>query len=256
MLAITTSIHSLVAQTQQLANRWGFTFVRFCNDPFYLELTDTHLQLMQSGDKPPGPIAVDFFSAQPTYRRRFGGGKGQTLTRAVGLSKSSRLLILDATAGMGNDAFVFASLGAYVILLERSSISAALLEDGLIRGKQNEEIADIIQRMQLLYGDSLTMLPQFSTLELPEKFSQQPDVIYLDPMFPHRNITAQVKKEMLALQYLVGSDADSENLLKTSLNLARQRVVVKRPIKADYLAGQKPSYSMSMKKHRFDIYPV
>jgi len=30
--------------------------------------------------------------------------------------------------------------------------------------------------------------------------------------------------------------------------------VVKRPIKAAYLDGQKPALSMNMKKHRFDIY--
>jgi 16S rRNA (guanine1516-N2)-methyltransferase len=73
-------------------------------------------------------------------------------------------------------------------------------------------------------------------------------------MFPHRKKSAQVKKEMLAFQNLIGSDNDSDELLKTSLQLAKKRVVVKRPIKAPYLDNKKPSLSMNMKKHRFDVY--
>ncbi|MCK5648263.1 MAG: class I SAM-dependent methyltransferase, partial [Gammaproteobacteria bacterium] len=81
-----------------------------------------------------------------------------------------------------------------------------------------------------------------------------PDVIYLDPMFPHRKKSALVKKEMLAFQQLIGDDNDSDELLSICRQLAKKRVVVKRPIKAPYLDAQKPSFSMNMKKHRFDIY--
>ena len=81
-----------------------------------------------------------------------------------------------------------------------------------------------------------------------------PDVIYLDPMFPHRKKSALVKKEMLAFQSLIGDDNDSNELLNVCLQTAKKRVVVKRPIKAPYLNDQKPSLSMKMKKHRFDIY--
>jgi 16S rRNA (guanine1516-N2)-methyltransferase len=254
MPAITTSIPQLESQTRQLAQQWGFEFTCPSDNTLFLELTDSQLQLVQTGKNSPGPIVVDFISGQATHRRRFGGGKGQTIARAAGLSKSSIPLILDATAGLGNDAFVFASLGANVILMERSTVSAALLEDGLERGRQETEISTIINRMHLIHGDSLTLLPQLRKLQLPEKFSQQVDVIYLDPMFPRRHKTAQAKKEMSALQQLVGADNDSGRLLEICHNVATKRIVVKRPIKAEYLAGSKPSFSMPMKKHRFDIY--
>lgn len=254
MLSISTSNPRLEIQARQIAQQWGFKFTPPSDDNFYLELTESQLQLVQAGQHAPGPIAVDFMSAQVTYRRRFGGGKGQTLAKAVGLSKSTKPLILDATAGLGKDAFVFASLGAYVILLERSLVSAALLENGLERGRQEVEIAAIIARMHLIHADSLGFIPQLNKLQLAGNFNRQPEVIYLDPMFPQRNKSAQNKKEILALQQLVGPDNDSGDLLEICRKVATKRVVVKRPIKAEFLTSSKPSFSLPMKKHRFDIY--
>ena len=40
-----------------------------------------------------------------------------------------------------------------------------------------------------------------------------PDVVYLDPMFPHREKSALVKKEMRVFQELVGADNDADDLL-------------------------------------------
>lgn len=256
MLTITTIKSQLESHARRLAMQWGFNFSQPIENSYFLELTESHLQLQlnQAGKNSPGPISVNFTSGAVNYRRHFGGGLGQTLAKAVGLSKSPDLLILDATAGLGKDAFVFASLGAKVILVERSCISAALLEDGLIRGRLNSHISEIIQRMFLIHADSLTLLPRLEELSLPEPFNLQPDVIYLDPMFPHRSKTAQVKKEMTALQHLIGPECDSDQLLHICRDTAAKRVVVKRPVKAEFLAGSKPSFSMPMKKHRYDIY--
>jgi len=84
--------------------------------------------------------------------------------------------------------------------------------------------------------------------------AQQPDVIYLDPMYPHREKSAAVKKEMRVFQSLVGEDLDADNLLEPALALAKYRVVVKRPSYAPPLNNKKPSTSIKMKKNRFDVY--
>lgn len=247
MIAITVSDKSLTEQAKLLAKQWHFQFsVIAPNDSFFLQLTHQHLQLIQSDKHSPGPIYVDFSSGQVAHRRLFGGGKGQTIAKAVGLNKYASPLILDATAGMGKDAFVFASLGADVILMERSPISAALLTDALHRASTDAAISDIIGRMSFIFGDARKL----DSLQL----KQRPDVIYLDPMFPHRKKSALVKKEMLAFQSLIGDDKDSNELLNICQQLAKERVVVKRPNKAPYLDEKKPTLSMSMKKHRFDIY--
>ncbi len=244
----TLTDQTLIQQTRQLASQWAFEYAASSSEPFYLQLTPDQLQLV-TADQSAGPVYIDFASGAIDHRRKFGGGKGQTLAKAVGLHKTCSPVILDATAGMGKDAFVFASLGARVILMERAAVAAALLSDALERGQNNPEIADIIKRMRLFYDDA-TRLTEKTIKQWPDK----PDVIYLDPMFPHRKKTAQVKKEMLIFQKILGSDLDSDQLLAAALNIAPKRVVVKRPIKAPYLNQQQPSYTLKMKKHRFDIY--
>ncbi|MCU7958108.1 MAG: class I SAM-dependent methyltransferase [gamma proteobacterium symbiont of Bathyaustriella thionipta] len=131
MITITASDQDLTEQAKKIAQQWGFIFSPSCQDPFSLQLTPQHLQLVQSYKHSPGPIYIDFSSGQIAHRRLFGGGKGQAIAKAVGLNKLPYPVILDATAGMGKDAFVFASLGARVTLMERSPISAALLTDAL-----------------------------------------------------------------------------------------------------------------------------
>ena len=83
-----------------------------------------------------------------------------------------------------------------------------------------------------------------------------PDVIYLDPMFPVRSKSAQVKKEMRIFHQLVGADPDSDSLLDAALSQARYRVVVKRPRIAPALANTPPNYTLEGKSNRYDIYTL
>lgn len=201
-------------------------------------------QLVKQGD-----ILVDFASGAATYRRKFGGGKSEGIAKAVGLTKRSGLRVLDATAGLGRDAFVLASLGAELILLERNPAVAALLTDGLRRASLDEQLAAWLPaRMQLRVTGAL------SGLEAALAAHEAIDVVYLDPMFPAREKSALVKKEMRAFHDVVGEDLDADELLAPARQLARYRVVVKRPGYAGYLAGQTPSMSIEGKNNRFDVY--
>jgi 16S rRNA (guanine1516-N2)-methyltransferase len=88
--------------------------------------------------------------------------------------------------------------------------------------------------------------------ELPD--DERADVVYLDPMFPHRTKSALIKKEMRLFQSLVGVDEDIDELLKAALTTARKRVVIKRPGKGAGIEGMKPHLLMSGKSTRYDIY--
>ncbi|BBI63969.1 hypothetical protein HSBAA_52750 [Vreelandella sulfidaeris] len=68
--------------------------------------------------------------------------------------------IVDATAGLGRDAFVLASLGAQVLLIERVAAIAALLEDGLKRASRDSGTVDIAARMILRHGDAAQSLAE------------------------------------------------------------------------------------------------
>jgi 16S rRNA (guanine1516-N2)-methyltransferase len=216
---------------------------------FLLQHSASGWQLQQTGKPAPGPVRVDFSSGASSYRRNKGGG--ELIVKAVSGKKQQLPTVLDATAGLGGDAFVLASRGYPVTLLERSPLIALLLADGLRRAANSDDMAlrEIVGRLHLQQQDSLEYLR-----ELPE--ARLPDVIYIDPMFPASKKSAQVKKEMQAFQRLLGKDQDSAALLELALAKARHRVVVKRPLKSGCLAAIEPTFCLQGKAVRFDIYAL
>ncbi|MEX0444722.1 16S rRNA (guanine(1516)-N(2))-methyltransferase RsmJ [Xenorhabdus sp. SGI246] len=229
----------------QLAERWGL--IHDEDSTMALVLTPERLELRKRDEPKLGGIYVDFVAGTMAHRRRFGGGRGEAVAKAVGIKKDYLPTVVDATAGLGRDAFVLAAIGCHVRMLERHPVVAALLEDGLQRGYQDEEIGGWLkERMTLIHTSSITALTDISP---------QPDVVYLDPMYPHRQKSALVKKEMRVFQSLVGADEDADALLAPARALAKRRVVVKRPDYAAPLAEVKASAAITTKNHRFDIYP-
>ncbi len=215
-----------------------------------LQLTLDGLQLQPTGRKAPGAIRVDFAGGAVAHRRKFGGGKGQMIAKAVGIKGSIRPRVLDATAGLGRDAFVLATLGCEVTLVERAPVIHALLADGLARAAADPELAEIIARMCLHQADSQQWMQQQAAA------GQRFPVVYLDPMFPHDDKSALVKKEMRLFRPVVGDDLDADGLLDAALAIAENRVVVKRPRKAPFLAARVPSYQLEGKSSRYDIYAL
>ena len=254
------SPHYLV-QAKELSSVLGYPLVTdigspddYQNDPSYVLLVgEDGLSLFPSNRRLHGPIRVDFMLGSNNHRRRFGGGNGQAIAKAVGVSGSFLPRVLDLTAGLGGDGFVLASLGCRVSLVERHPLICSLLRDGINRAREEGEsdpaIRDLMNRLDLIECDSLELLS-----DLPA--DQKPDVIYLDPMFPHRKKSAKVKKEMQAFQHIVGSDIDSDGLLERALEIARYRVVIKRPSVAKFLGDKKPTYSLEGKSTRFDVFAL
>lgn len=241
------------ALADRLGAPWlGVTCPREINDySMVLFLDETGLCLQATGRKAPGPVRAEFVVGKVGYRLAHGGGTGQLIARAVGLKRTQQTLhILDVTAGLGQDGFVLAGLGHRVTLLERSPVIHALLEDGLARAADHEVTAPVVARMTLGLADSIQWLEQ--------KAGQAPvaDVIHLDPMFPHRDKSAAVKKEMQLFRPVVGDDPDADRLLAAALACARYRVVVKRSRRAPAIAGPEPALKLEGKSSRYDVYPI
>ncbi len=194
-----------------------------------------------------GPLYVDFVNGALGYRRHRGGGRRQPLARALNLRGNACPGVLDATAGLGRDAFVLASLGCGVLFIEQSAIIAVLLKDGLKRAYEAPETATIAARMELLQADSIAWMAQVNA-------QNRPEIVYLDPMYPERNKGALGKKEMRFLRTLVGNDENAPLLLRAALACAQQRVVVKRPRLALAVEGPRPNFTIKGKNTRFDIY--
>ncbi|ELN2737018.1 16S rRNA (guanine(1516)-N(2))-methyltransferase RsmJ [Pluralibacter gergoviae] len=228
-----------------LAARWRLE--HDADSPMALVLTPEHLELRKRDEPKLGGIFVDFAGGAMAHRRRFGGGRGEAVAKAVGVKGDYLPEVVDATAGLGRDAFVLAAVGCRVRMLERNAVVAALLDDGLRRGYADAEIGGWLrERLTLIHASSLTTLADITP---------RPQVVYLDPMFPHKQKSALVKKEMRVFQSLVGPDLDADGLLAPARRLATKRVVVKRPDYAPPLADVATANAVVTKGHRFDIYP-
>lgn len=192
-------------------------------------------------------LRVDFVTGPVAHRLRFGGGRGQDIAKAMGLRHGRTPTVIDATAGLGRDAFLLASLGAQVTLIERSAKMHALLADGMMRAEiEGGAFAEIISRMTLVKGDAKDLIPEIAG-----------DSILIDPMHPPRGNSALVKQELRQVRDIVGTDDDAIDLVNLALKHARQRVVIKWPAKAAPMAGLKPcSHQILGKTTRYDVFMI
>ncbi|QCI24078.1 16S rRNA methyltransferase [Buchnera aphidicola (Macrosiphoniella sanborni)] len=204
------------------------------------------LELYNRNNTKQKSIKVDFFSKKNNYRCLHYNKKNEILHKVAGIKKSYTPFILDLTAGLGNDAFIFSFLGCQVVMIERHPIVAVLLQDGLQRGYNNEKIGYWLKkRLHLIVNDSCKIL---------ESSLFKPDVIYLDPMYPICKKKCLPKKNMQILRYLIRHNDDCEKLLYMSRKIAKNRIIVKRPIYAEPLSKEKINFFIKTKNHRFDIY--
>lgn len=248
-IAVSCTHPDLKSHAHALAARLNLNYVDL-NDfkktySYLLNLTPHRLELLSATSAYTGVIFVDFLNDKTQHRLLHGGGRHQLLARAVGLHKKKNLTICDISAGLGQDAFQLAALGAEVTMLERSPIIGALLHDAWLRARQNEKIRTF--HWQLIQTDAQSFLKSLAPDQLPQ-------VIYFDPMFPKRKKSALVKKEMRILRQIVGEDQDAPEILALALTLAKSRVVVKRPRLADVIPGFMPSFQLNGQSSRFDIY--
>ncbi|MEE9354430.1 MAG: class I SAM-dependent methyltransferase, partial [Methylococcaceae bacterium] len=198
-------------------------------------------------------ISIDFIKGANAHRQQFGGGRGQAIAKAIGLKSGVTPEVLDVTAGLGGDAFVLATLGCKLTLIERSPIVACLLEDAIERASLNNDFQHILQQgFKLIHTDANAYLRDIDS----HNVEACPDVIYIDPMYPDRKKSALVKKDMQILQRLHLQNDEPAELLENAMLVANKRVVVKRPVQAEPLNERAISTSIKSKKTRYDVYVI
>lgn len=195
------------------------------------------------------PYFVDFSTISWRTRLLKGLPRNHIFARALGV-RDEKLKVIDATAGYGQDAAMALCLGCEVVAIEQSPLVAAVLRDGIQRALNDETIASVFKRIQMVEGDARQYLSQ-----LPE--DQRPDVVYLDPMFDKPKKTAKSPKNMQLLQELLGESSvpELEKLFDTAFSVARERVVVKLPLKGRALKAS-PAHSFKGQSIRYDVYLV
>lgn len=190
------------------------------------------------------PLCIDFvqnsrFNQPMTLR--------EPLAKAAGLRANRRPVVIDLTAGLGRDAWALASAGCTVFAFERHPLVHFLLSDALARARSETKTREIAGRIHLYGTDAREASP---VVMKPDNHT----VWLLDPMFPERQKSALVKKDMRIFHELVGGDEDAAALFDWACQQPAGRCVVKRPPHAPLLTEAKPSMSISSGRVRFDCY--
>lgn len=251
------------ARAEQLAERLSLPLAQRLADPHALHLAVAHtgedqpdrLELRLNPHVTRGPVGKSVYPNPQSLDTTSPAGRklNSAIFKAVGIRKGNphRPHVLDATAGLGEDAWLLAAAGCYVTALERHPVVHALLGDALDHAACTHP--DIASRIALQHADLLQR-----SISTPDA---QPQTLYLDPMFPPGRKTAE-KKPMRVLRMLVGNNDDADALLDRSLEFLASinggggggRVVVKRPRHAPTLAGREPVHSHEAKALRYDVY--
>lgn len=161
------------------------------------------------------------------------------------LPSANGLKAIDATAGMGEDAFIIAANGYDVTLHEQNPVIALLLKDAIRRAKKQPSLKDIASRMTVVEGNSIEIL---------SNRLDPVDVIYLDPMFPGRQKSSLINKKLQLIQKMESPCSEEHELFDAAIKANPSKIIVKRPLKAPWLAERKPTYSLDGKAIRYDCY--
>jgi len=171
--------------------------------------------------------------------------------------------VFDAMGGLAKDAILMALLGCKVWSCEAHPLVAELVKDGMIRARKDPALSGVLSdpnRFRFFKVDALVKLEELAKNDA----TQRPDVVYLDPMFPEKQKTSIAKKDMQWLQQIHAHTPSiypdyrvsaPETVFDRALQVARKRVIVKRPLRAPNLVDTPmPSFSKVFQSARFDVY--
>lgn len=170
----------------------------------------------------------------------------QLLLKACNNKQRSIKTVLDLTGGWGMDSFMIAHNGRSVTMLEQNRLIYAITAHALKCAEAHPRLAQTVGRINCLNMNSSHYL---TSNESADPF----DCIYLDPMFSSHKSSAKPSKEMQLLQQMT-SNVDIELAFTLALKQAKNRVVMKRPLKSPAFSDRQPDLVYREKTVRFDVY--
>ena len=206
---------------------------------------DGSLELRLDGERPGRGVAPRLESLA------LSGLSRQPLIRAMG---KARGLVVDATAGLGGDAFLIAAAGFGVVALERNALLAEMLADEVARVRRGASAPHraAAERMQVVHVDAIDALADVSPSRAWVR--EHPVAVLMDPMYPQDpSATALAAKPIRVVRTLVGDDADQRALFDAARACGPGRIVVKRPHSAPPLVPD-PDLDFAGKLTRLDVY--
>lgn len=239
------------AAASTLASLLNLPLVDDASDQWQLRVDGQQRQLV----RPDGiHLSIDFIHGKAAQHSKEPDIRKQPLAKALGIASFEKATghapkVLDATAGLAQDAWLMAHLGCDVQLVEQSAILVEMINAALTVALDHSQYSSTAKRLSVQHGDSTSFMNN-----RPAHF----DVVYLDPMYPARRKSAKVKKAMQFLHELIGVQKNEADLLANALLCATHRVVVKRPSGAEALPlnqiTQVQMTTIDAPNTRYDVY--
>ncbi len=192
-----------------------------------------------------GQLNINHSFLDPQFLKRL-IQPNQLLLKACSNKQRSIKTVLDLTGGWGMDSFMIAHNGRAVTMLEQNRLIYAITAHSLKCVETHPKLAQTVARINCL---NTTGSDYLASLENAKQF----DCIYFDPMFPSHKSSAKPSKEMQLLQQMT-SNVDIELAFNLALKQAKNRVVMKRPLKSPAFSDRQPNLVYREKSVRFDVY--
>ncbi|ABK44390.1 protein of unknown function DUF548 [Magnetococcus marinus MC-1] len=248
LLSVMPATTAQQSRAEQVAHHFHWPLVAveaLCPTPLLLWVGPTGLALKSADGKHQHPITAQLQGGSIGLAGPDSWVRGQPLARAVGIKGQHTPTVVDATAGLGGDGWLMARMGCSMHWAERVPLMGLLLQEGLEQAHQDAQRAEVARRVTLHQADAIQLL---------QNMQEPPQVVYLDPMFPHEGKGSLPRKAMVQLRQLAGEDQDLPQLFELAMATAEQRVVLKRPLKAPLLTRAKPNFQLKGRSTRFDVY--
>jgi 16S rRNA (guanine1516-N2)-methyltransferase len=209
-------------------------------------------QVVLKDEKHQHTIQVNFLDKSLQYKVNHTFNSKSALIKAVSIKQKPKneTVVLDATTGLGKDAYIISTFGFQMIWIERNPLLYELLKDGYERcmeqyssGTLDDQIEQQKKQQQHKYLYCQTVQQILNMDARDYRSDSSVDVVYLDPMFTSESIhkKATPKKEMQTLRSLLHDtnlseieqqrieERELDQLVTWALSVATSKVILKRP---------------------------
>ena len=196
------------------------------------------------------PFRISLADETLMWRINHFGRNTEPLLKAV-LGRLDQPSVFDATAGLGRESMILAGHGCKVTMFERNPLVWLLLRGAV----ENLKTSTLPSRFT---AGGPVLAPLGSILDNLDENTftmDRPIVVYYDPIFPKKQKSAEVKKNMQIFHMIVGEDDDTLEYANSLLEIATHHIVIKRPVSALPLELHvRRSSFVGAKQCRYDSY--
>jgi len=225
---------SLIKRAKALSMKYNIPLLSSKTAERYISI-DTHSILHAGNNELENSFTAGKFSVRISQYQ-----SENLLKKAVGWQSTTQKHILDATGGLGHDAFILALLGQKITVLEKNIGLCVLIDEALHNLPNLPYFEDARNNITIINKDSRTFLSS----------SENFDVVYIDPMFNSKKKLKRTKQMEFLDEYLGEYDDPSVEFYESNF----KRLVIKKELRAAASIKDCSAISFKGSSVRYDVY--